>query len=156
MQAIAEQYFPPLEAPSGAELPAQDATGGIYTLRFRYDGIENADMPCLSSCATQVLLCPSHLTLPLFCAPSSRFWVNNQSRMYLLEGTAELQQHYHLRMGDVLIFAQKGDGTIVLAGRPPTKADLLRKPAVRRPSPGPGGRLTGRAAVVRTEAECVR
>ncbi|KAF8073022.1 B3 domain-containing protein [Scenedesmus sp. PABB004] len=69
-----------------------------------------------------------------------RFWINNQSRMYLLEGTAELQHHYHLRMGDVLIFAQKEDATIVLAGRPPTKADATRKPPVRRPSPTPGSR----------------
>jgi bifunctional DNA-binding transcriptional regulator/antitoxin component of YhaV-PrlF toxin-antitoxin module len=45
-----------------------------------------------------------------------RFWINNQSRMYLLEGTAELQHHLHLKMGDVLIFAQKEDSTIVLAG----------------------------------------
>jgi len=40
-----------------------------------------------------------------------RFWANNQSRMYLLEGTADLQHHYHLRMGDMLIFAQKPDQT---------------------------------------------
>lgn len=57
-----------------------------------------------------------------------------------MEGTAELQHHYHLKMGDVLIFAQKEDSTIVLAGRPPTKADAIKKPPVRRPSPTPGGR----------------
>jgi hypothetical protein len=64
--------------------------------------------------------------------------------MYLLEGTAELQHHYHLKMGDVLIFAQKEDSAIVLAGRPPTKADAQKKPPVRRPSPTPAGRGTAR------------
>jgi bifunctional DNA-binding transcriptional regulator/antitoxin component of YhaV-PrlF toxin-antitoxin module len=69
-----------------------------------------------------------------------RFWINNQSRMYLLEGTAELQHHLHLKMGDVLIFAQKEDSTIVLAGRPPTKADAMKKPTMRKASPSPLGR----------------
>jgi hypothetical protein len=82
-----------------------------------------------------------------------RFWINNQSRMYLLEGTAELQHHYHLRMGDVLIFAQKEDSTIVLAGRPPIKADAIKKPPVRRPSPTPGGRTGRRDQPVRGSKE---
>ncbi|GBF88542.1 hypothetical protein Rsub_01257 [Raphidocelis subcapitata] len=70
-----------------------------------------------------------------------RFWINNQSRMYLLEGTAPLQHRYHLKMGDVLVFAQKDDRdkTIVLAGRPATRADAARKAAQRRPSPTPAG-----------------
>eukprot|EP00877_Chromochloris_zofingiensis_P001165 jgi/Chrzof1/11049/Cz05g21210.t1 len=68
-----------------------------------------------------------------------RFWINNQSRMYLLEGTADLQHQYHLRMGDVLIFAQKEDQTIVLAGRPSTKSDAAKKPPIRKPSPTPAG-----------------
>uniref|UniRef100_A0A383W833 TF-B3 domain-containing protein n=1 Tax=Tetradesmus obliquus TaxID=3088 RepID=A0A383W833_TETOB len=106
-KAIAEQYFPRIDTPSGTELSVEDAAGDTYTLRFR-------------------------------------FWINNQSRMYLLEGTAELQHHYHLKMGDVLIFAQKEDSTIVLAGRPPTKADAHKKPPVRRPSPTPAGRGAAR------------
>eukprot|EP00878_Enallax_costatus_P028893 GHUV01031248.1.p1 GENE.GHUV01031248.1~~GHUV01031248.1.p1 ORF type:complete len:202 (+),score=43.96 GHUV01031248.1:358-963(+) len=109
-KAIAEQYFPRIDNPSGTELGVEDAAGDTYTLRFR-------------------------------------FWINNQSRMYLLEGTAELQHHYHLKMGDVLIFAQKEDSTIVLAGRPPTKADAMKKPPVRRPSPTPGGRAARRDQV---------
>lgn len=60
-----------------------------------------------------------------------------------MEGTADLQHHLHLRMGDVLIFAQKEDTTIVLAGRPPTKADALKKPAMRKASPSPLGRPAG-------------
>lgn len=71
---------------------------------------------------------------------ASRFWINNQSRMYLMEGTADLQHHLHLKMGDVLIFAQKEDSTIVLAGRPPTKADAMKKPTTRKASPSPLGR----------------
>ena len=75
--------------------------------------------------------------------------------MYLLEGTADLQHHYHLRMGDMLIFAQKPDQTIVLAGRPSTKADVLKKAPMRKPSPVPatsGGRGAGRREQVSRSA----
>jgi hypothetical protein len=71
------------------------------------------------------------------CLPPCRFWANNQSRMYLLEGTAELQHFYHLRMGDVLMFAQKRDGNIVLVGRPATKADALKRTPLKRGPPPP-------------------
>jgi hypothetical protein len=72
--------------------------------------------------------------------------------MYLLEGTAELQHHYHLKMGDVLIFAQKEDASIVLAGRPPTKADAMKKPPMRRASPAAAAKPAAgrRDAVSRT------
>jgi hypothetical protein len=78
--------------------------------------------------------------------------------MYLLEGTADLQHHLHLRMGDVLIFAQKEDTTIVLAGRPPTKADAVKKPAMRKASPSPLGRPAGgrRDAVSVPEQHCMQ
>ncbi|KAI8477513.1 MAG: DNA-binding pseudobarrel-protein domain-containing protein-containing protein [Monoraphidium minutum] len=110
-KAVAEQYFPKLDSPTGMSLQVEDAHGGTYTLRWR-------------------------------------FWINNQSRMYLLEGTADLQQHYHLKMGDVLIFAQKGDRdkTVVLAGRPATRADAMRRAAAaaRKPSPAPAGNGSGK------------
>ncbi len=35
MQAIAEQYLPKIDAPSGIELEVQDAAGSTYKLRFR-------------------------------------------------------------------------------------------------------------------------
>lgn len=89
--------------------------------------------PCWCGCRATLLL--------LLCL--LRFWINNQSRMYLLEGTADLQHHLHLKMGDVLIFAQKEDSTIVLAGRPPTKADAIKKPTMRKASPSPLGRPAG-------------
>jgi hypothetical protein len=47
-----------------------------------------------------------------------RFWTNNQSRMYLIEGCAELLKKYKLGFGDVIVFARKADGTLVLGGRP--------------------------------------
>lgn len=82
------------------------------------------------------------------CRRPPRFWINNQSRMYLLEGTADLQHSYHLKMGDVLIFAQKADKdkTVVLAGRPATRADAARKAAAaaRKPSPTPAGAGSGK------------
>ena len=40
--------------------------------------------------------------------------------MYLLEGAAELQKRYNLRVNDVMIFAHKPDKTLVVAGRPQT------------------------------------
>jgi hypothetical protein len=35
IQAIAEQYFPRIDTPSGMELMVEDAAGDTYTLRFR-------------------------------------------------------------------------------------------------------------------------
>lgn len=62
-----------------------------------------------------------------------RFWINNSSRMYLLEGTGQLQQAYDMRMGDVMVFAQKDDGALVLAGRPSTKEDAARRSIIKKP-----------------------
>ncbi|EFN53928.1 hypothetical protein CHLNCDRAFT_53437 [Chlorella variabilis] len=71
-----------------------------------------------------------------------RFWVNNQSRMYLLENTIEVQAQYKMVAGDVLVFAKLPDGTYAICGRKGTKDDVSRKPAVRRSkddaSPGEG------------------
>jgi hypothetical protein len=36
LQAIAEQYFPRIDTPSGTELTVEDAAGDTYTLRFRW------------------------------------------------------------------------------------------------------------------------
>eukprot|EP00878_Enallax_costatus_P034889 GHUV01038825.1.p1 GENE.GHUV01038825.1~~GHUV01038825.1.p1 ORF type:complete len:120 (+),score=31.91 GHUV01038825.1:358-717(+) len=35
-KAIAEQYFPRIDNPSGTELGVEDAAGDTYTLRFRW------------------------------------------------------------------------------------------------------------------------
>eukprot|EP01025_Chloroclados_australasicus_P058171 TRINITY_DN7284_c2_g1_i1.p2 TRINITY_DN7284_c2_g1~~TRINITY_DN7284_c2_g1_i1.p2 ORF type:complete len:339 (-),score=67.52 TRINITY_DN7284_c2_g1_i1:193-1209(-) len=56
-----------------------------------------------------------------------RFWVNGSSRMYLLEGLGELHRKFMLRTGDVMIFARAGDGSLLLAGRPGTKDDIIKK-----------------------------
>ena len=47
-----------------------------------------------------------------------RFWTNNQSRMYLIEGCTDLLKKYRLGFGDVIVFARKQDGTLVIGGRP--------------------------------------
>jgi len=65
-----------------------------------------------------------------------RFWINNQSRMYLLEGAAELQRRYNLRASDVMIFAHKPDKSLVVAGRPLADTDILRRPTTRKPCNG--------------------
>ncbi|GIL62714.1 hypothetical protein Vafri_16885 [Volvox africanus] len=63
-----------------------------------------------------------------------RFWVNNSSRMYLLEGAGELHRNYGLEVGDVMVFAQKPDGSLVVAGRIAIKSDLLKKAPAKRPT----------------------
>ncbi|GAX81655.1 hypothetical protein CEUSTIGMA_g9083.t1 [Chlamydomonas eustigma] len=68
-----------------------------------------------------------------------RFWINNQvSRMYLLEGAGELHRAYEMNVGDVMVFAQKPDGTLVVAGRPATRNDVIKKPPVKRAAGGKG------------------
>lgn len=47
-----------------------------------------------------------------------RFWTNNQSRMYLIEGCSDLLKKYKLGFGDVIVFARKADGALVIGGRP--------------------------------------
>eukprot|EP00803_Ostreobium_quekettii_P010604 evm.model.scf_3859.2 EVM.evm.TU.scf_3859.2 scf_3859:2896-7405(-) len=61
-----------------------------------------------------------------------RFWINNQSRMYLLEGVSEMHQRYDLKVGDVMIFAHLPDSSLIVAGRPMTEEDSMRKPPLRR------------------------
>ena len=41
--------------------------------------------------------------------------------MYLLEGAGELHRAYKMNVGDVMVFAQKPDSTLVVAGRPATR-----------------------------------
>lgn len=81
-----------------------------------------------------------------------------QSRMYLLEGAGELHRAYEMNVGDVMVFAQKPDGTLVVAGRPATRNDVIKKPPVKRPSGrdggggGSGGRSRGGEAKPRNRA----
>ena len=63
-----------------------------------------------------------------------RYWINNQSRMYLLEGTQAIQKEYNLKPGDVIQFSKRPDGSLVLHGRRGTPADLAKKPG--RPPAG--------------------
>ncbi len=41
--------------------------------------------------------------------------------MYLLEGAGELHRQFNMSVGDVMVFAQKQDRTLMVAGRPATK-----------------------------------
>ena len=63
-----------------------------------------------------------------------RFWTNNQSRMYLLEGTQKIRSAYHLGPGDVIQFGKNTAGDLIVAGRKGTKADIHRKPPPPRGS----------------------
>eukprot|EP00955_Chlamydomonas_euryale_P059702 357473-Chlamydomonas_euryale.AAC.10 len=56
-----------------------------------------------------------------------RFWINNQSRMYLLEGAGELHRAFEMSVGDVMVFAQKPDGELIMAGRPATKVGATKR-----------------------------
>lgn len=78
-----------------------------------------------------------------------RFWINNQSRMYLMEGAGELHRAYEMAVGDVMVFAQKPDGQLVVAGRPPTKNDAIKKPSLKRPSSKPESAAAGAGAARR-------
>ncbi|KXZ43735.1 hypothetical protein GPECTOR_81g183 [Gonium pectorale] len=67
-----------------------------------------------------------------------RFWVNNSSRMYLLEGAGELHRNYGLEVGDVMVFAQKPDGSLVVAGREASKPSAGPSCGRKRKSVTPG------------------
>jgi hypothetical protein len=45
--------------------------------------------------------------------------------MYLLEGAGELHRQFNMVVGDVMVFAQKTDRTLVVAGRPATKVNAV-------------------------------
>ncbi len=57
-----------------------------------------------------------------------RYWVNNNSRMYIVEGTLQLLKAFKLGVGDVLMFAKDTSGQIFVCGRKGTKNDMFRKP----------------------------
>lgn len=67
-----------------------------------------------------------------------RFWINNTSRMYLIEGTQELQQQFRLTVGDVLMFAKDPSDIIYICGRKGTDDDVGRKPQGKRLSSSSG------------------
>ncbi|CAL8470123.1 g9665 [Coccomyxa elongata] len=54
-------------------------------------------------------------------------WINNSSRMYLLEGVAPALNALKLKAGDILIFAKLANGELLLGGRTRTSADKDRK-----------------------------
>ena len=56
-----------------------------------------------------------------------RFWINNASRMYLIEGTQELQVKFNVAVGDVLVFARHPSKNIYVCGRKGVKEDSTKK-----------------------------
>ena len=44
-----------------------------------------------------------------------RYWINNSSRMYLLEGTQKIQSKYSVKIGDVLTFARGSDSKLLVS-----------------------------------------
>ncbi|KAH7624747.1 putative B3 domain-containing protein [Nannochloris sp. 'desiccata'] len=60
-----------------------------------------------------------------------RFWVNNASRMYLVENTQELLVCYKLAVGDVLVFARLASAEIIVCGRKGTNQDGKKKASKR-------------------------
>ncbi|KAK9809085.1 hypothetical protein WJX72_009181 [[Myrmecia] bisecta] len=56
-----------------------------------------------------------------------RFWINNSSRMYLLEGTQALQQRHDMQAGDVVVFATMPDGSWLIDARKGTVEDTAKR-----------------------------
>jgi bifunctional DNA-binding transcriptional regulator/antitoxin component of YhaV-PrlF toxin-antitoxin module len=72
-----------------------------------------------------------------------RYWVNNNSRMYILEGTGALLKLFKLGVGDVLIFGKDEQETIIICGRKGTKQDIVRRaPATSKKSKRRADELT--------------
>lgn len=44
-----------------------------------------------------------------------RYWINNSSRMYLLEGTQKIQNKYSIKIGDVLTFSRGADKKLLVS-----------------------------------------
>jgi len=75
-----------------------------------------------------------------------RYWINNTSRMYLIEGTQELQKQFKVQVGDVLMFAKDAKCKFHVCGRKGTQDDTFRKPHGKRSVSGPA-KVSKRAAV---------
>eukprot|EP00887_Chlorella_sp_A99_P002330 scaffold10.g2330.t1 len=75
-----------------------------------------------------------------------RYWINSQSRMYLLEGTQDVQAKFNMGAGDVLVFGRKPDGSFLVHGRKGTKDDASRQPQVRHGSVDKDSKEAGTSA----------
>ena len=83
-QAQAVQHFPPLDK-DAVEVPCQDTCGNHYTLRYIACSAAKLKDPVAANMIVQTR-CRFHS------------WINNQSRMYLLEGTQDIQVCVHAQI----------------------------------------------------------
>jgi B3 DNA binding domain len=81
-----------------------------------------------------------------------RFWINNSSRMYLVENTQDVLVDYKLAVGDVLVFARLASADIIVCGRKGTKEDGKKvrpkkaQPASRKAKPKTAGKRSRTSA----------
>ncbi|KAL6778828.1 hypothetical protein ACKKBF_B04455 [Auxenochlorella protothecoides x Auxenochlorella symbiontica] len=77
-----------------------------------------------------------------------RFWINNASRMYLLENTQDVLNRYAMQAGDVLIFSRSPEGQYCVCGRQGTKEDVSRyqKTATKRLTEGASSKRGGKTS----------
>lgn len=61
-----------------------------------------------------------------------RYWVNNNSRMYLIESTQSLLTMFKLGVGDVLMFGKDTSNTVYVCGRKRTEGDVCRKSVAKQ------------------------
>lgn len=181
-QAIAEQYFPRLEQPNGIPVTAVDTRGRTYTFKYRFwvNNQVQTGQGCRGVWALvelrsvlQVLAVRCCLTTrmqlrqqncALWHQPSAQHLLPLrpvaalalQSRMYLMEGAGELHRAFDMSVGDVMVFAQKPDGALVVAGRPATKVRQGQQDGVFSPFTVGLRLMVGRdqAMVMTREAGC--
>ena len=143
LQRNTETHLPELESQAGVVLDVEDLEGQRYRLRLtywtnspssgRWVPPAAAGAPAWRSAphllARQAWLglgapCHYHCCLPA-CLPASLPALMSTMclaclpchRMYILEGTSQLLQHYRLRTGDALVVARTGDGGLLMAGQ---------------------------------------
>ena len=77
--------------------------------------------------------------------------------MYLMEGAGELHRAFDMSVGDVMVFAQKPDGALVVAGRPATKVRQGQQDGVFSPFTVGLRLMVGRdhTMVLTREAACI-
>jgi hypothetical protein len=113
--------------------------GDLYAVFVRMQGIAEANFPQIEQ--------QMGIALPLIDVFGKkysfryRFWINNASRMYLVEGTQDLQRRFRLSVGDVLMFAKHPESnTYYVCGRKGCPGETSRRPPTKRPDGMPSSK----------------